>query len=131
VGLLSWMLAGCGGEEGAPPGPNVLSPTQPLRIGLAMRPQSALTLIAREQGYFRQHGIDAQFHEYPSGNHALNEGLLAGKVEVAVASNLPVVMAAINGKDFTLLATAFNADNLNSIITPLQRISPHAVTLIH
>lgn len=83
---------------------------------MALQPQSALALIARDKGYFKAHGLNVEFHEFPSGKRALNEGLFSGKVDMATASDLPVAMAALNEKAFTILATIFNANNVNRVI---------------
>ena len=106
---------GCGQQESeqqkvAKPNP------EPVRMGLAMQPSSALALIAREKGFFAKHGLNMEFMDFPSGKRALNEGLFAGKVDVVTSSDLPVAMAALSNKEFSLLATTFNADNINRVI---------------
>jgi ABC-type nitrate/sulfonate/bicarbonate transport system substrate-binding protein len=120
---LSWMLltlllisAGCSREEPAQPAQAAKPGPEPVRLGVALQPQSALALIARDKGYFKTHGLNVEFHEFPSGKRALNEGLFTGKVDLVTASDLPVAMAALNEKAFTILATIFNANNINRVI---------------
>lgn len=117
IAVLSLILvSGCGKEESAPQQKPASLQNEPVRIGLAMQPSSALALIARDKGYFRKHGLNPEFYEFPSGKRALLEGLFVGKVDVATSSDIPVAMAALRDKKFKILATTFNADNVNRII---------------
>ena len=116
ISLFLLFTAGCGRDEPATSPLTAKPSSEPLRMGLAMQPSSALALIARERGYFAKQGLAMEFHEYPSGKRALNEGLFTGTVDVATASDLPVAMAVLNGREVAILATTFNADNVNRII---------------
>ena len=116
ISLLLLFTAGCGRDEPATSPLTAKPSSEPVRMGLAMQPQSALVLIAREKGYFAKQGLTMEFHEYPSGKRALNEGLFTDKVDVTTASDLPVAMAVLNGREIAILTSIFNADNVNRII---------------
>ncbi|MFH2140455.1 MAG: NrtA/SsuA/CpmA family ABC transporter substrate-binding protein [Pseudomonadota bacterium] len=112
LALLAMTLSGCdmqqdAGVEGAP---------LPIRIAIPMQPTSGLALIAREQGFFEKRGLAVSYSEYPSGKRALDEGLLAGKADVAFSAEVPIVAAALAGKDFRVIATTFRASNVNRVI---------------
>jgi len=102
-------FAGCS-ESNDPP------VMEKINIGLAMQPSSALSIIALEKGYFDKLGLQVDVREFPSGKRALNEGLLTGAVDVAIAAEVPAVIANLRGEEFVLLAATFRADNVNRII---------------
>jgi len=87
-----------------------------VRMAMPMQPSSALSIIAAEKGYFKKRGLDVIFTEFPSGKLALRDGLLAGNSDVAFSSDVPVVAAALGGKDIHVVATTFLASDVNRII---------------
>ncbi|MET0115791.1 MAG: ABC transporter substrate-binding protein [Sedimenticola sp.] len=87
-----------------------------VRIGLAMQPTSSLAIIAASKGYFEEENIDALVSEYPSGKRALRDGLFQQKVDIAVSADVPVTMAAMEKKQFRILAATFNAGNVNRVV---------------
>lgn len=90
--------------------------TETIRLGIAMQPISALSLIAIEKDYFSAQGLDVKVTEYPSGKRALIEGLFTGKEDFASTADMPVTMAALQQRDLKVIASTFQADNINRII---------------
>ena len=101
--------------------PEVEGPRERVRIGVAMQPTDALLFIALENGYFAALGLDVVYKKYPSGKRAFTEGLFKGDVDLASASDVPVALAGLNNKKFTILTTLFRADNVNRIIARKDR----------
>lgn len=66
---------------------------------------SIFNLIAQENGYFKENGLDASIIEYPSGPPALND-LLAGKINFAIASEFAGVKNIAINKDLRILMHA-------------------------
>jgi ABC-type nitrate/sulfonate/bicarbonate transport system substrate-binding protein len=55
---------------------------QTMALGIATQPSAALLQIAVERGLLKDEGIAASVTRYPSGKHALQEGLFTGEVDV-------------------------------------------------
>lgn len=87
-----------------------------VRLGIAMQPSSALTMIALEQRYFSDEGLNVEVTEYPSGRRALNEGLFGGREDFVTTADMPVAIAGLQQRNFRIGASAFQADNVNRII---------------
>ena len=105
--LFVLLLAACAKE---PP------PAEPLRLGLALQPTNALAMIALERGLFAAEGLDVVVEQFPSGKRALHEGLFTNRVEVAVTTEVPLVMAALDGRDVMAVGSLFAADNINRVV---------------
>lgn len=93
-----------------------LAPLQVVRIGLAMQPTNALNMIALVNGYFQQEGLKPVVKEYPSGKRAIIDGLYTGEVDIAASADVPVAIAGLEGREVKILATSFNADNVNAVV---------------
>ncbi len=91
-------------------------PVVEFRLGLPLQPSSGLLIIALENNYFNQNGLDVKVVKFPSGKRALNEGLFPKQVDVAGASDLPVTIAGMQRKDFKIIASTFSSNDINSII---------------
>lgn len=96
-------------------------PLQTVRIGLALQPMNALTMIALAEGYFQQQGLDPDVKTYPSGKRALLDGLFEAEVDIVTSADVPVAKAGLDGRDLALLATSFKADNVNSLVARRDR----------
>ncbi len=86
------------------------------RLGLPLQPSSALLIVALEQGFFSNNGLQVSVREYPSGKRALHEGLFEGEVDITGSADFPVTLAGMHRKDFRIIASIFSADNVNCII---------------
>lgn len=89
---------------------------QTMALGIATQPSAALLQIAVERGLLKDEGIAASVTRYPSGKHALQEGLFTGEVDVVSAADTPVVASAFSRRDFAVVAIIFRADSLYSVI---------------
>ena len=88
----------------------------PLALGIPKQPSAALMMIARAQGFFEDHGIAVDAQSYPSGKRALLEGLFQDKVEMVSSTDVPIAVNALRRSDFRIVATVFEADNVNRVI---------------
>jgi len=104
---LALILAGCTQQP---------EQIEPLRLAMVLQPSSALAIVAEAKGYFAEQRLQVEIADYPSGKRALEEGLLKGKVEVALTSEVPVALAALRGEPLRILATTFTASNVNRIV---------------
>jgi ABC-type nitrate/sulfonate/bicarbonate transport system substrate-binding protein len=98
-----------------------LEELEPVRLGIALQPSSVLAMIAMDQGYFRDHGLQVNVETYVSGKRALLDGLLEGKVDLVTASDTPVVFASFNHPDLRIIASINTTDNTNRIVARRDR----------
>jgi len=95
--------------------PPIDGPREPLRLGLALQPGSALAILAEEQGFFAAEGLDVSVRQYASGKLAV-EGLFADEVDVATTAMAPVVFAAFDHDDVRILATMAYISDVHRIV---------------
>ena len=81
-----------------------LAPPVKLVLGTPGSPSSENVFIAKQLGFFRDEGLDVTLLPHPSGALAL-AALLAGKTDLAVVTETPIVFAALRGARFFILAT--------------------------
>jgi len=86
-----------------------------IRLGFLPDPLSSLLYIANEQGMFKRHGLDVFFDRYEGGAYALND-LLAGKLDVAVATEFALVFQSFKRTDLRALGTISTADNTEIVV---------------
>ena len=67
------------------------------------REHSIFNYIAREQGYFKEHGIDAEIREYESGASA-SADLLASKVDGAFVGEFVAVSRTFTNPELRIVA---------------------------
>jgi ABC-type nitrate/sulfonate/bicarbonate transport system substrate-binding protein len=90
-------------------------------VGLAMQPTSALAIIAMDQGFFEEEGLMIEIRSYPSGKRALHEGLVPGKVDIAISSDIPIMLQAFNDKQLRILAAIGVTSDVNVIVARRDR----------
>jgi len=90
--------------------------TGTIRLGLPLQAASAVYIVAVDQGYFAREGLKTTVKDYPSGARALNDGLLAGEVDVVSTAEVPAVFASFTRNDFTILASIGLIDKFVDII---------------
>ncbi len=117
LGIL--LVPGCSDDDQS--GHNAKDRMLPLRFGLSAQPTAALSIIAVEQGFFAQAGLDVAPLRFPSGKRALREGLFKGRVDVVSPSDAPVVIAAFERDDFVILGALFKTNNINRIVVRRDR----------
>lgn len=74
------------------------------RLGISRSPLSAPLIIASDQKYFEEEGLDITAKEYSSGKLAL-QGLFAGEVDVSTVAGTPIVFESFERDDFCILGT--------------------------
>jgi len=87
---LSIVTACNGGRESSANTPHKVT------IGIQVSPAMALVMVAKDQGFFQQQGLDVELKEFTAGKFAL-QAFLAGAVDFAVAGEVPVALATLQG----------------------------------
>ena len=72
-------------------------------IAVPMQSNSALMLVASEQGLFQKAGVDVVSQPFVLGSDALNS-MLDGKADLAVVADTPVMFAILGGADIAMLS---------------------------
>ncbi len=106
--LLVVFAAACGREKPAPP-------RERITVALAMVSQASLVHVALANGYFTGAGLDVTVQPYAFGKPAL-DALLAGKADLATAAETPVVLAILNGKPVSVVATIERASDATVLV---------------
>jgi ABC-type nitrate/sulfonate/bicarbonate transport system substrate-binding protein len=83
--------------------PAVSEKTERLRIGVFPDTISGLIYIAREQGFFKRHGLDVSLEDFQTGAFAVN-GLISDKVDVATASGFVLALQGFGRSDLRAIA---------------------------
>lgn len=83
---------------------------RPLRLGVAIQPPAALVFVAEDIGYIRDEGIALTSIPYVSGKRAL-EALLAGEIDVATISEVPLAVEAPRNPPVRIIAAISETDN--------------------
>lgn len=101
VGIAFWRLAP---EKELTPGP-----PEKLVLGVAEVLNVMPVLVAEEQGFLRDAGLDVTTRRFPSGNAAL-DALFRGEVEAATVGETPAVRASFQRRDFVLVGSFLSTD---------------------
>ena len=75
-------------------------------LGLPTQISMANWFVALEQGYFAEAGVDLVNQPHAVGLQAL-DAVLAGKADLAVVADTPVMFAVMNGAEISLVASTF------------------------
>lgn len=89
--LLAWWFY--------PPSP----PPEVLVVAVAKNLMGVPLLVAERQGYFAAEGLHVSLRPYPFGLPAF-EAMLKGEAEVATVAETPLVLASLNGRQFSIIA---------------------------
>ncbi|MCL4301217.1 MAG: NrtA/SsuA/CpmA family ABC transporter substrate-binding protein [Anaerolineae bacterium] len=81
-----------------------------LTVGMPPLEQNALIYVADELGLFAENGLNITVKNYDSGVSSIN-GLLQGEVELAAAAEFPVVRAAFQKEQITIIASSDKFEN--------------------
>jgi NitT/TauT family transport system substrate-binding protein len=107
VGLAAWRE---NSSPAAPPGP-----PEKLVIGVAAPLLFMPIVVAEEQGFLRDAGLDVTTKHFPSGKAAL-EALLRGEVEVATVADTPIVLASLQRRDFVVVGNFLSSDGDSKLL---------------
>jgi len=77
--------------------------SEPISIGIPPNEQSALILIAGDQGFFTDNGLNATVKTYDTALAAL-DGMKLGEVDIAESAELPIVREAFKKEDISVIA---------------------------
>lgn len=95
-------------------------PRETVRLGLAMQATGALAIIAVQQGFLADEGLDVTVTDYVSGQRALT-ALLAGEVDVATTAEVPIAFESFERQDFRIVAAISSAGGLHRIVARKDR----------
>lgn len=103
VGLAVFEWSGATRKPAAP-----TAPAEKIRIANVSE-YSIFNIIAEEQGFFGEHGLDAQVDEYDSGGTSM-AALLSGKADFAVAADFVGVTNYFSSQDLRILTKVSDQD---------------------
>ena len=86
-----------------------------LRIALYPDTVSALIYIARDQRFFKRHGLDVSFEDYQTGVLAVN-GLTAGKADAATATEFVLAIQGFKREDLRVIAAISFSDSMELVV---------------
>jgi sulfonate transport system substrate-binding protein len=92
----------------------------PITIGVEQSPLLALMMIAEDQGFFSQQGVNVKVKYYASGKLAL-DGMFAKEVELATPAETPIVFSSFERIHFSIIATIGFSDNDPKIVARKDR----------
>ena len=75
-----------------------------LRLGIAENAGDIPALIALDQGFYHDEGLDVTTKAWPTGKEAL-EAMFRHEVDVATAAGTPIVFQSFQRHDFVIIAT--------------------------
>lgn len=93
---------------------NAVPPVK-LVVGTPWIPVSGSVILAKQLGFFRDEGLDVTLQPYQLSNLALTD-LLKGKPDLAFVNASAIVLAALTGARFHMLATVYESDNLLKMV---------------
>lgn len=88
---------------------------EPLRLGVYRGVHCALIYLAEEQGFFKKQGLDVVMKEYEAGVLAVDD-FIAGKVEIATASDFAFVLQALKHQEVRMPATICMGSDVEFVV---------------
>lgn len=110
VFLLTGMF-GCGRIEDQ----GTSEQNKKITLAVTPWPASAPIYVAHEKGYFKDEALDLTLQTHLSGHLGL-EAVLSGKADLATAGETPIVLAAVDNRPLTVIATVCEIDRAILII---------------
>jgi NitT/TauT family transport system substrate-binding protein len=95
--------------------PRSAAPEETLTIASGSPEFSALTLVAKEKGYFSKHGLNVTIRDYPTGALAINE-LLSGRADIAYAAEFVGVSTSFRAPAFKIIGSTAKSDVIALVI---------------
>jgi len=96
------------------------SPPERVVIATLIQPSSGLIIVAAENGFFQDNGLDAVYQTHSLGVHAL-QAVLNGKADIAVAADIPFMFAVMKGGDIAIFATIYKSRRDLALMTMSDR----------
>ncbi len=100
--------------------PSFLAAQKVITIGIEDNPMSSLAIIAQKEGLFKKLGINVRLVTYDSGVATL-QALLNYKVDLATATNIPILVDAFKQTNFSIIATLTQAENMSKVVVRMGR----------
>jgi NitT/TauT family transport system substrate-binding protein len=91
-----------------------------LTLGTAPSLTAVLEIVADDQGFFAAEGLQVVIRDFPSGKEALDE-VVAGRLDVAASTALPVVAMAFGRTDFRIIGTVGDLADDNMVVARRDR----------
>lgn len=120
--LLLVLFAGLGLGFYIQQGLESRSPILSIRIAVSQTPLSTPFYVARDQGYFADHGIEVELLPYVGGHRCFN-ALIEGEADLATTSDSVIMFNSFGDTQFSILASFVESDNDIKIVSaPDQHI---------
>ena len=114
LAVISWFGSGC-----TPPDKQA-GPREKITIAYTAAFDAVLVHIAFAKGFFAEEGLDAAPQPHAFGKLAL-ESVLEGKADLAAVGDTPFVLAVMNGRKITTIATILASSRNNAIVARKDR----------
>ena len=101
---------------------NLLTSPEPVTVGISPTEGSALVYIAEDQGFFSENGLAVTVRDYDPPSIGIRDAA-DGKVDIAGASEYPVVLNVLDGANFSILARYDEAQSIYLIGRKDHRIT--------
>ena len=114
--LFTIVLGACSKEDSEGPGESLES-IEKISLGVPAPDYPlffAFILLAREQGFFKEYGLDMTYKSYPHGVGSLN-ALQNGEVDMAIGAEFPFVKQNLEGSRMRIIASIAQVDVLELV----------------
>lgn len=95
-------------------------PAEKIVIAGLSLPGAGLFFVAKEKGFFREQGLDADLQLHTTGKLAL-DSLSGGHADFAIAGDTPIVFSMLSDRKFDILSTVYRPDGGIAIIARRDR----------
>lgn len=79
-------------------------------MGLQASPITSLVIVAHEQGFFKDNGLQIQIKYYQSGKLAM-KGMFRNEVDISTAADMPVMSHSLTRNDFQIISSIATTEN--------------------
>lgn len=73
-----------------------------LTVGIQVSPAMGLVMVAEEEGFFDQNGVNVEIVEFTAGKFAL-QSFLGGSIDIAISGDVPVTLSSLQGNEFKVI----------------------------
>jgi len=94
--------------------PKYAGSVEKMKLGVYLGDPSPLIYIAKTNGFFKDQGLDVSVTEHETGSLAVDD-LLAGKVDIATATEFVFVSQILKREDLRILGSISTANNMEII----------------
>lgn len=83
-------------------------PQTKVSIGIQVSPAMTSVMVAQDERFFQQAGLDVELKEFTAGKFAL-QAFLSGSIDFAVSGEVPVALAALQGNPMRIVSQVVEA----------------------